>query len=528
MNFEEFLKNDSDLLALVGTLKSNSFMESKFKIFFTKELFSKYMIDDNISRDDILILAEDVPVPYPEEDVVKLVESMGVLDQVSELNYKISNKINLSNFFIDASQYDLRTATNDYLQLWKRLEMDEAQTYFDLNDCTRSIKSTQKLSIQLIYNSIDERLSGIPVFIDCCGHNSHVFMNKNPGLETTADTFRVLLVPYLYDFQPKKEIKDIVEIMHNAIKNFQEDDDVWNRGGFYPGDEVPGSDYPLIDSSAIAIHTLALIWQITKNSFPDEFNEYSSKLSENILEGTKFLMRMQKSDGSWSIYCYENEKFPLETSFNSCQSVIKTLSFLKQTNMLGLNMTNEISISITKYINFISSTMKLKNEMFFWQERKLIKEEDSDAVIVSTLSVLDSLLTYSKLSKDERDRVSYILKGGMNYITDYFSKHNVEDKQINIIIPTNKGLRNINCGFNIPIRTRYISLLLDYSNLNQSLLGIKFQTEIKKDIFNMIRTQVHGHWAHPLDARPSIPFTYSNYETLLKYTASQINNAQNI
>ena len=116
----------------------------------------------------------------------------------------------------------------------------------------------------------------------------------------------------------------------------------------------------------------------------------------------------------------------------------------------------------------------------------------------------------------------------MNYITDYFSKHNVEDKQINIIIPTNKGLRNINCGFNIPIRTRYISLLLDYSNLNQSLLGIKFQTEIKKDIFNMIRTQVHGHWAHPLDARPSIPFTYSNYETLLKYTASQINNAQNI
>ena len=39
--------------------------------------------------------------------------------------------------------------------------------------------------------------------------------------------------------------------------------------------------------------------------------------------GGIFLDR-QKSDGSWSIYCYENEKFPLETSFNSCQSVIKT------------------------------------------------------------------------------------------------------------------------------------------------------------------------------------------------------------
>ena len=80
----------------------------------------------------------------------------------------------------------------------------------------------------------------------------------------------------------------------------------------------------------------------------------------------------------------------------------------------------------------------------------------------------------------------------------------------------------------IPLNAQHLSINITASNLNQSLLGIKLQTEIKKDIFNMIRTQVHGHWAHPLDARPSIPFTYSNYETLLKYTASQINNTQNI
>jgi hypothetical protein len=172
--------------------------------------------------------------------------------------------------------------------------------------------------------------------------------------------------------------------------------------------------------------------------------------------------------------------------------------------------------------------MKLKNEMFFWQERKGIKEESQDAIIVSTLHVLDSLLSYSKLSEDDRNRVSYILKGGMNYIIDYFSKNHVQDRQTDQIIPTKKGLRTINCGFNIPIRTRYISLLLDYSNLNPSLLDINVQTIIKKEILNVIGTQVHGHWAHPLDARPSIPFTYSNYETLLKYTASQINNIKNI
>lgn len=527
MNFEEFLKKDSDLLALVGALKSNSFLESKFKIFITKELFSRYKIDDNLSRDDILILAEDISVPYPEDDMIQLVESMGILEPVSEFTYKITGKINLSNFFHDASQYNLRADANDYMQLWERLDNEIVRTYLDINDCIRSIRNTQKLSFQLINNSVEEKLKGIPPFIDCSGYNNHIFMNRNPGLQTTADTFRLLLITYLYGFKPHKEIKDLIKITHNSIRNFQEENSGWNCGGFYPGDEIPGSDYPLVDSTAVSIHSLTLLWLTIKNSFPEELNNYSSGLIESILEGTKFLMRMQKDDGSWSMYRYENEEYMIETSFHSCKLAIEALSLLKQTNILESSHSAAISSTIDRYINFISITMRLKNEMFFWQELKWIKEDTPENIIIPTLNVIDSLLYYSKLSKANQNKVSYILKGGVNYIIFYLLKYNNENRQTEMIIPTKKGIRTINCNFNLPVRTRSISILLDYSTQNPSLLNFNLYNEIKKEILSIMGTQVHGHWEHPLDARPSIPFTYCYYEVLLKYVAFQMENIKN-
>lgn len=170
-------------------------------------------------------------------------------------------------------------------------------------------------------------LDGQPAFYTCTEEGDFPIGFKVAGT-ATSDSLTMLCqsADFLTDCgETAEEVRDCLLFLLDKTLACQCRSDGWDQGGFFPLEDQPDATRPTVDATCLAVMALceyygksAAIEQALSVTLPED----RQRIETAVLEGLDFLFRMQRADGSFGIYRYENG--PEASANENCTRMVQS------------------------------------------------------------------------------------------------------------------------------------------------------------------------------------------------------------
>ncbi len=503
MDIRDFIKNRIGILAFSGSLRSNYIGELALKLYLIECLISKYKLNSTISIKELVTIAEELSVPFQEEDIVRILESTGIVDNIGYESFKIREKIPL-HFIFDDIQPRSECNIDEYTKIIEKIYSPlKSSTIVSLKSCISAVYQSYDWVFEITKNCEERKQKGIPTFFHCKNVGEHPPLGITPAAFATFDCINTLLEPILYGYKPDYLIEEsklhLLDTLFQYGLSFQDNSNLWDEGGIHPGQDLIKSDFPTVGSTGVAVLGLRLLLTlkgISTNSQNQHFDPSKELISKSINSAIRFLLRMQKDDGSWGIYRYEDDKYPTPSDVYSCQQGLIALSNAKSTNLLS-GQEVQMKDAVNSCLDFIVRNAQANDNTIYWTSDFLNNSIGLNETITSTARIIQGMMISCFAWKENIPQVANIMEKGIKYVLDLWVPDPASLFITYIRVPQKSGPSKEFVAWETPVDPIVVSVILEYSREFNFELHDKEWWKIDTAISNFLATQKHGHWNNP-------------------------------
>lgn len=376
----------------------------------------------------------------------------------------------------------------------------------------------------------DKNIEGLPAFFRCDDSDDQI-IGFNAAGTATSDAMSILCqsMGYLLDSGKKsEEIANCLFFLLNKTIACQCREFGWDRGGFFPLEDQPESDHPTVDATCLAVMALCSIYgqrDTIEEKLCGGFKVEYKDVEQTILDGLEFLFRMQRSDGSFGIYKYEDGREGASNE-NCTRMVQSTMGVCKGSGIFDSTERFDLYPACNKIIsdtyNYLCSHTAEAGEYQIWAPYFGARAQDYNTadVIVSAARVCRSFIPVWWQCEEEREHI-------VQYCYDFLHYwHENEEKVIDkagryrFNSPSERGF---SAGeYFWPSRPDMLAAFTVLQAYN--IFGLALTKEewalIERTVQRTLKLQHqrHGHWDNPLaDKTPFCAVTLAAIELLQEY-----------
>lgn len=376
----------------------------------------------------------------------------------------------------------------------------------------------------------DGTIGGLPAFFECKDSDDKIIGVKVAGT-STSDALSLLCqsMDYLLDCGKKtEEITSCLSFLLNKTVSCQCDISSWDKGGFFPLEDQPESDHPTVDATCLAVMALCSLYEqrnLIEERLCRNFKTNYNDVEQAVLDGLDFLFRMQRSDGSFGIYKYEDGREGASNE-NCTRMVQSTMGVCKGSGVFDSTERFDLYPACSKVISdtysYLCSHTAEAGKYQIWAPYFGTRAQDYDVadVIVSTARVCRSFIPVWWQCEDERENI-------IRYCYDFLHYwHENEEKVINKVgryrfnSPTENSFSAGEYFWpGHPDMLTAFTVLQAYNKFGLALTKEEWAL-IEHTVQRTLKLQhhSHGHWDNPLAKKtPFCAVTLAAIELLQEY-----------
>ena len=432
---------------------------------------------------------------------------------------------------------------NDAFEFHKQVvEWDQFSNLFIPNDKTNSanLVSADKERNSII-NGInwtihvsklaedDQNIGGLPAFFSCNDSGDQIIGVKVAGT-STSDAMSLLCqsMDYLLGCgREAEEITGCLSFLLDKTLACQSNVSGWDKGGFFPLEDQPESAHPTVDATCLAVMALCSFYEqrnIIEEKLCGKLRTEYKVVEQAVLDGLDFLFRMQRSDGSFGIYKYEDGQEGASNE-NCTRMVQSTMGVCKGSGVFGSTERFDLYPACSKVISdtysYLCSHTAEAGGYQVWAPYFGTRAQDYNTadVIVSAARVCRSFIPVWWQCEDERENI-------VKYCYDFLHYwHENEEKVINKVgsyrfnSPTENGFSAGEYFWSgHPDMLAAFTILQAYNIFGLALKKEEWEL-IERTVQRTLEIQhPHGHWDNPLaEKTPFCAVTLSAIELLQEY-----------
>lgn len=372
-------------------------------------------------------------------------------------------------------------------------------------------------------------IGGLPAFFVCNDVEDSI-IGVNVAGTSTSDAMSLLCQSSGYLFDCGKGVEEIASCLSFLLNNTiacQCTVSGWDKGGFFPEEDQPESDHPTVDATCLAVMALCSLYEqrhMLEEMLCGKFKAEYKDIERAVLDGLDFLFRMQRSDGSFGIYKYEDGREGASNE-NCTRMVQSTMGVCKGSGVFDSTERFDLYPACSKIISdtysYLCSHTAEAGEYQIWAPYFGAKAQDYDTadVIVSAARVCRSFIPVWWQCEEERNHI-------VGYCHDFLRYwHENEEKVFNKVgryrfnSPTENGF---SAGeYFWPSRPDMLAAFTVLQAYN--LFGLALTKEewalIERTVQRTLAIQhPHGHWDNPLAVKtPFCAVTLAAIELLQEY-----------
>lgn len=385
-------------------------------------------------------------------------------------------------------------------------------------------------SIEMTLLALRSReIDGQPAFYVCTEDGDQPIGYKVAGT-ATSDSLTMLCQAsdYLQECgKSAEEIRECLLFLLDKTLACQCETPGWDQGGFFPLEDQPDSAHPTVDATCLAIMALCEFYEkraVIEKALSITLPEEHERIENSVLQGLSFLFRMQREDGSFGIYCFENGS-AAEANENCTRMVQSTMGVCKGSGIFDSIGREDLypvcSKVIARTYTCLRSRMAEAGEYNVWAPFFGRKAKDYSAadVAVSTARVCRSLIPVWWQMEEEREKILLFCR----HMLDYWRENETEvDGKIGRYTFNTPGETTFSPGEYA--WSSHPDMLAAFSALQAyNLFGIALTKEhwamIERAVTHTLNLQhAHGHWDNPLaEGTPFCAVTLAALELLQEY-----------
>lgn len=376
----------------------------------------------------------------------------------------------------------------------------------------------------------DGTIGGLPAFFKCSAEEDEIIGVKVAGT-STSDALSLLCqsMDYLLDCGKKaKEITSCLSFLLNKTIACQCTASGWDKGGFFSLEDQPESDHPTVDATCLAVMALCSLYEqrnLIEERLCSNFKTNYNDIEQAVLDGLYFLFRMQRSDGSFGIYKYEDGREGASNE-NCTRMVQSTMGVCKGSGIFDSTERFDLYPACSKVISdtysYLCSHTAEAGKYQIWAPYFGARAQDYDIadVIVSTARVCRSFIPVWWQCEDERENI-------IRYCYDFLHYwHENEEKIIDRVgryrfnSPTENGFSAGEYFWpGHPDMLAAFTVLQAYNIFGLALTKEEWAL-IERTVQHTLKLQhhSHGHWDNPLaNKTPFCAVTLAAIELLQEY-----------
>lgn len=450
----------------------------------------------------------------------KLLEQTGAF-LIADGLWKYNGAFMFQNQAVEWEKFIQLFTTGDKTNAAKPLSVDKER-----DSIIKGIDWTIRMS-KLAVN--DNDIKGLPAFFSCNNLGDQI-IGVNVAGTSTSDAMSLLCQSSGYLFACGKGTEEIaicLSFLLNKTMACQCAASGWDKGGFFPLEDQPESDHPTVDATCLAVMALCALYEqrhMLEEKLCDKFKAEYKDVEQAVLDGLDFLFRMQRSDGSYGIYKYE-DGWEGASNENCTRMVQSTMGVCKGSGVFDSTERFDLYPSCSKIISdtygYLCSHTAEAGEYQIWAPYFGTKAQDYSTadVIVSAARVCRSFIPVWWQCEEERYRI-------VKYCHDFLGYwHENEEKVIGKV-----GRYRFNSpsedGFSAGeyFWPSYPDMLAAFTVLQAyNLFGLALTKEewalIERTVQRTLAIQhEHGHWDNPLaEKTPFCAVTLAAIELLQEY-----------
>lgn len=382
----------------------------------------------------------------------------------------------------------------------------------------------------------DGHIQGQPAFYTCEDDSDHPIGYKVAGT-ATSDSLTMLCQASDYLLDCGRDPEQIVTCINFLLEKTlacQCVESGWDKGGFFPLEDQPDSEHPTVDATCLAIMALCSFYENRKTiekKLSISLNADIEKVGQAVLEGLAFLFRMQKVDGSFSIYDYENAKetpeykSPFPSNENCTRMVLSTMGVCKGSGIFD-NTGNEhlypvCSKVIADTYTYLCNHMAEADGYNVWAPYFGTRARDYAAadVAVSIARVCRSTIPVWWQMEEERGNILTFCRNALRYWQENEKETTEGVGFYRFNTPTHDGPSTGEYFWaSHPDMLTAFAVLQAYNRFGMALTKDQWAL-IDRAIQHTLSLQhPHGHWDNPVAKRtPFCAVTLAAIELLQEY-----------
>ena len=518
---ENMPAKDDLLIAFSTALTGSKTSEKRLQLYLIKHLLTH---DDRITWSEIDTLLDDYSnCSITGRRAVELLRECGLFYEDNK-GFWVKKEIMLGKKPVVPTNL-LKLLENPLPMLPSRMEAD----------IIRAIKKGFAWCVDITLRSKDSGMRGLPAFFTCHKDNDEI-IGIRPAGTAVSDALALMCegVDYLQALElPPETLAQVFVFLTERVLDFQVRDMGWDHGGFLPMEDQPEAAHPTVDATCLAVMALCSLFENAKsisNSSEYDYTELLSRLTIAVIEGLRFLFRMQLPDGSYGIYKFEKEQgassiFTVAHE-NSTRWILATMGTAKGSGIFDhvgqIEFYAKCNDIIEKAFSFMLEHMANVDGTKMWlpQFAKELKRLPLCEGIASTGRVCRSLRPVWYAIEKERTTILELL--------DKFCQKCVKDfpstdmtSYYNFTSPGENGYSTFyNWRAHADILAAYT--LLEAYVFYDIHLSIDAWVLIETTVYNTLQRQhhEHGHWNDPDSKKPFISATLAAIELLKYYLAA--------
>lgn len=298
----QVINKQSFIVTLLSSLESELEIQYRLLVAMTQEIDA----GEELDSESFVILVEDTITDYALSipKAKRLVEKSGFF-YFDRCLWRYNERFEING---------QKLSFSDFKQMILGEENEIHSFNNDDDSIKTSIENSLKWCIQMVKMAIESGLKGLPAFLRCEESDS-LIGNKVAGTATPeALSFLCRGGSYfektIKTNQEKETLAAVFTFLLENTLACQCNFVGWDNGGFYPLEDQPEAEHPTIDATSIALMALcdfyshkSMLQEITDNKIIaiDEI------IQKAVIAGIDFVVRMQRPEGGFSIYQYEDE-----------------------------------------------------------------------------------------------------------------------------------------------------------------------------------------------------------------------------
>lgn len=523
-SIEDMIEKFKDFLALVRTLRSETLSEECTRLRVLEYLLECYRKGRTvIAGSDLLSELEGFGTYFSEAEIIDMMESTKMVVPVGDRRYTLRGKFSLSDLFSDGPSDECG------LQAYSDLLDRSTSTWKSENVGFSRVVDIFMASLEWLLRAIEltsgEGMIGLPTFLWTKPDGQLSPLGLNPSSISTFDAVNLLLEPTLYGYAlPRSDERQerLLGRLWEWGKTFIVTDEGWNRGGTYPGEDYPSAEYPVVDSTALSLFSMSLLYrfasEISSASWGGEIKKY-------VGMSTQFLTRMQRDDGGWGLFRYGPDRdhakgldFPVHDF--SCHYSLVGLSHAQMIGVLDEDARKKTREAVDRCVSYLLAKAVEGDHGICWAADFTGPAEGIESILTTT-RVLQGLMTVCFAWRERIPAFVEKLHKGRDFLLSQWNPSTQNIGRSRVRAPKRDGPSEIFTWWETPVDPLVVSYLLESSKEFGFKLELDDWRKIEKAISGFVSSEANGYWTNP-DPDPTkrwafISQTYLHRRALMLY-----------